>query len=496
MQFVLSHRRAGRRTAKQLASSHSRLTKLLAGPRFFDIVHEGAAGPLTGRHFAVIEADRKEIRARARQWHRDLLCEPHIAYRPHLAPILTHAISSPAGARDKAIRVTIRGGGKPLFGAQATIVYFDSSGMQKLAPVRTDAKGAAVLPYPSSIQPKYVLAEPAGEFWAMYVEDPASNLTIDCPPLPAVPDDVWWRKLCGAAGGDGPAGKDIRIGVVGTGVGPHPWLRHVRRVDGLADLINHETHVCGIIAARDPSGRQAIGLAPRSMVASTRIFKLKNGELISHSQGFIAHRIEQLASPESRGGFAADLINLSFGGVEHSSILRDGIRFALEQGALCIASAGNNFGQAVEFPAAYPECVAASAVGQLGWAPEESISGFWTPDRQQDPDLFGDHSLFLAVYSARGRKLFCAAPGNGIVSTVPARFKLKAPLAVMDGTSLAAPLACGTLARILAATPKYLALPRDHRRARMARAILRKSCLDIGLKPEFQGTGVPAAPPQ
>lgn len=70
-------------------------------------------------------------------------------------------------------------------------------------------------------------------------------------------------------------------------------------------------------------------------------------------------------------------------------------------------------------------------------------------------------------------QLDCAAPGVGIIATVPERFGLSEPYGAMDGTSMASPAACGMLAVILARPSSYLALSRNLTRSAQARALLR-----------------------
>ena len=105
--------------------------------------------------------------------------------------------------------------------------------------------------------------------------------------------------------------------------------------------------------------------------------------------------------------------------------------------------------------------------------------------------MFGQHNLFLAAFSCFGPTLACAAPGVGIVSTVPDKNGVSGAYMEMDGTSMASPAACGALAVILAKDAAYKALPRDISRTTAARNALAQHCVPFGLAVKFEGRGLP-----
>ena len=163
------------------------------------------------------------------------------------------------------------------------------------------------------------------------------------------------------------------------------------------------------------------------------------------------------------------------------------MRDAAERGTLCVCSAGNESG-AIDYPGAYSECAAVSAIGQIGWAPAGTFS---FGNRPKESALLGQENLFLASFSCFGPTLACAGPGVGIVSTVPAKPGLPAPYMEMDGTSMASPAVCGTLAVVLAKDPNYSALPRDISRTNAARVLLAQHCRPFGLAIQYEGRGLP-----
>ena len=76
-------------------------------------------------------------------------------------------------------------------------------------------------------------------------------------------------------------------------------------------------------------------------------------------------------------------------------------------------------------------------------------------NRPREASKMGQNDLFLASFSCFGHTLACAAPGVGIVSTVPDRNGFVGAYMEMDGTSMASPAACGTLAVILSQDATY-----------------------------------------
>jgi len=292
------------------------------------------------------------------------------------------------------------------------------------------------------------------------------------------------------------SGDGIKIGVVDTGVGPHPYLSHVRSLGSTAgaaydpspeagvDVQQHGTHVCGIIAARpvDGSGDYA-GIADGADVMAIRVFPPDGAA----DQGDIAEAIDLLAAEHD-----ADLINLSLGSPQPSAIERDAIIAAAERGTLCCAAAGNSFGGPTMYPAAYPETAAVSALGLTGTSPPGTMAAHATP---LQADKFAPGGLFLADFSNLGPEIICAAPGVGIISTVPARAEVVAPYASKSGTSMASPIVCAAVATLLSHDRAYLGLPRGVRRAQRAAATLAASLQPVELSPLYVGGGLSRAWP-
>lgn len=497
--YVMSHRRIG------IANSRKAAIRADAD-RSFAVLFEDSAD-LVGRispeeeakrEVIVFDASPTEVAAKQEELGPDVLLEPEILHYP--AAISLTADSTRAGDNATALAasagsgqtltVTVRGPAGPLEGAEALLTLRAAGPDPQTLKARTDAQGKATFEFGPPWTPAVIVALPAGDHWTMVLRGPTDGATIETPRLPEI-SDPWWHQIVGAGSRDG---AGVTVGVADTGIGPHPDAAHVTSVGAFVggghlsdpaeghDVDSHGTHVCGTIGAR-PGAEPArpAGIAPAADVFCARVFPdAERGA----NQGDIANAIDHLS-----GECNADLINLSLGSEQPSQIEREAIVEALEGGTLTICAAANAAGP-VHFPAAFPESIAVSAIGVQGWGEPGSLSSLRHPS---DQSKFGRDQLYLANFSCFGPQIECTAPGVGIIATVPARFGLAAPYGVMDGTSMASPVATGTLAAALSGSPQYLQLPRDLSRAAEAKAVLQRGCKDIGLAPEYQGRGIPQA---
>ncbi|HJQ59221.1 MAG TPA: S8 family serine peptidase [Vineibacter sp.] len=496
--FVMANRRAGKfqETAKR-ASRAAVATTFSAIESAVSVVNDFDPPDELARRVVVFDADPKDIQAKLATSLDDVLIEPEILHWPDTVRVADFigaarppAARAAAAAFGSGVKVTlrVRGDGKSLRGAEVLLFLRGFGGQSGELSGITDGNGRVSFTFGSAFRPAAAVIVPAGDFWPMVARAPTNGATIDCPKLPKDGPLGWWHGVGGITRHDAKRGAGIKVGVIDTGAGPHPGLSHVVSVgafiDGVADpaggadVDSHGSHVCGTIGARPTSARQYAGVAPGVELFSARVFPKGAGA----NQGDIVNAIDALSRTRQ-----VDLINMSLGSPSPSQIERDAIADALERGTLCICAAANSDGP-VEFPAAFIESVAVSAMGLSGWGPPGSLPAGRLP---QDADRFGIDNLFLANFSCFGPEIDCGAPGVGILATVPERFGLKAPYASMDGTSMASPLACGLLAALLSSDAAYKARPRDQSRAEHARRVLRERSRDIGLKQIYQGRGIP-----
>lgn len=398
------------------------------------------------------------------------------------------------GVGAAAYRVTVTGAGVPLKNIDVLLYFRDSGGSLTAQTVTTDSNGQLSVRVPAGCHVAFVQPMPYASFWVMLGEAPRSGSTVDCPPIaqPEAGNRGWWHEAQRIDVSKPKRGAGIRVGVIDTGCGPHQNLSHVTLVgafvdgtilppDQATDVAEHGTHTTGIIGSRPTKASDYVGMAPGCDLFHARVFK-GDGPEDGPTQADIVNAIDGLSRDHQ-----CDLINMSLGGSPPSEAEEDAIRDAAERGTLCICSAGNKNGP-IEFPAAYSECAAVSAIGKVGWAPAGTVSA---NNRPREAAKMGQDNLFLAAFSCFGPTLACAGPGVGIVSTVPDRDGFVGAYMEKDGTSMASPAVCGTLAVILSQDPSYKNLPRDSSRSKRAALILAQHCVPFGLPIQFEGRGLP-----
>lgn len=200
---------------------------------------------------------------------------------------------------------------------------------------------------------------------------------------------------------------------------------------------NHGTHVAGIAAAGVDNSTGVTGIG-NSTIISARA-------LDENGQGSISDIADGIQWAADQG---ADVINLSLGGGGSSSTMDNALSYAVNNGSLVVAAAGNDGSRGVLYPAANDNCLAVSALNSDG---------------------------SLAQYSNYGPEIELAAPGTNVLSTVPGD-----GYETLSGTSMATPVVAGTAGLTLAQWDLTNNELRTH---------LQNTAVDIGLSEEQQGSG-------
>jgi subtilisin len=278
-----------------------------------------------------------------------------------------------------------------------------------------------------------------------------------------------------------PAGSGVTVAVIDTGVdSSHPDLT----VQGGENTVpgespvdfgdngeHHGTHVAGIIAAHGtpPSGIR--GVAPSVSLRSYRVFGKGKKRATNYA---ISKAVDRAAAD------GCDLLNMSLGGGDPDEATEAALEDARALGALPIVASGNDSRGPVAFPASGSFALAVSAMGRKGTFPPGS-----TQVGDAKSPYGRDRKNFVASFSNIGPEIDLTAPGVGIISTVPGGY------GVMDGTSMACPAAVGMAARLLAARPDILGMPRDQARSDAMAQVIMDSGVLFGFGATYEGHGFP-----
>lgn len=250
----------------------------------------------------------------------------------------------------------------------------------------------------------------------------------------------------------------VKVAVVDSGIdGTHPEFagriaasKSFVGGSALTDEQGHGTFVAGEIAAGVDNGEGIAGLGFAAQLLVAKVVR---------ADGTISLAAEA-SGIRWAAAHGARVINLSLGGVRdpanpkldtYSKLEADAVAYAVSRGALVVAAVGNG-DQApsqpwpyASYPAALPHVIGVSALARDGSVPAFS---------DRDP-VFND----------------LAAPGEGLLSTLPYALTAKRPGCVdqgysdcgpdeyrlAEGTSFAAPLVSATAALLLAQRPDLAA---------------------------------------
>ncbi len=227
-------------------------------------------------------------------------------------------------------------------------------------------------------------------------------------------------------GGSGGAG--INVAVLDTGVYSNHLDLDVKLCKdttkrgikkGCNDLVGHGTHVSGTIAANGgDDGLGIFGVAPEANLWMVKV---------CGPRGCWTDDIAEAIKYVTDQG--ANIISMSLGGNTESSLIRDAIDYATENGVLIIAAAGND-GPAdgsIDYPGANAKVIAVGAIDLAEAVPDFSSRGI---DDNDDSTIIE-------------REVEFGAPGVAVESTFN-----NGCYAFGDGTSMATPHVAGLAAKL------------------------------------------------
>ncbi|HLQ23149.1 MAG TPA: S8 family serine peptidase [Gemmatimonadales bacterium] len=252
------------------------------------------------------------------------------------------------------------------------------------------------------------------------------------------------------------------------------------------DQNSHGTHVTSSVIGYSLGGVPINGAATKATIIPVKV--LKNAGFGWSS--VIARGILYVAQLKA-GPLAASpvVINMSLGGPGLDAIEKAAIDYAIAQGVIVVAAAGNAGDAGMGYPGAYAPVISVAASGWVGeWQPgaDGRTNNWWYADDVADPTNPAD--FYITDFSSRekpGQDLDVAAPGSWVVGPYQVQSG-KTSYYFLGGTSMASPHVAGIAALMMQKNPGL--------NAAQVEAILEGSA--VPLAPGCRTVAQPSGPPQ
>ena len=220
------------------------------------------------------------------------------------------------------------------------------------------------------------------------------------------------------------------------------------------DQNSHGTHVTSTILGYSLNGVPVNGTAPLATVIPVKVLN-QNG---SGWSSVVAAGIVYVADLKASGalGNAPVVINMSLGGSQLDAMEKAAIDYAISEGVVIVASAGNEGEDGMGYPGAYAPVISVAATGWNNqWKPgvDGNPNNWWNADNVADPTSVAD--FHIADFSSRelaGQDLDVAAPGSWVVGPYQTQSG-KTSFYYLSGTSMASPHVAGIAALMLQKNP-------------------------------------------
>jgi subtilisin family serine protease len=210
------------------------------------------------------------------------------------------------------------------------------------------------------------------------------------------------------------------------------------------DNDSHGTHVTSTILGYSLRGTPVNGVAPMAKVIPVKVLN-QNG---SGWSSVVARGITYIGDLKA-GPLAAYpvVINMSLGGPELDAMEKTAIDYAIAQGVIIVASAGNEGTAGMGYPGAYAPVISVAA---SGWIKEWTAASWWRTVDVPDPTNPAD--FYITDFSSRqlaGQDLDVAAPGSWCVGPYQNNSGSSSgsiSYYYLGGTSMASPHVAGIVA--------------------------------------------------
>ena len=220
------------------------------------------------------------------------------------------------------------------------------------------------------------------------------------------------------------------------------------------DNDSHGTHVTSTILGYSFRGTPVAGTAPEATIIPVKVLG-QNGRGWS---SVIARGIEYVGELKA-GPLAAYpvVINMSLGGPVLDAVEQAAIDYAIAQGVVIVASAGNRGLTGMGYPGAYEPVISSAASGWIGeWQPFPNGSWWWN---MNVADPINPDDFYITDFSSRelpGQDLDITAPGSWVVGPYQLQSG-KTSYYFLGGTSMSSPHVAGVVALMLEKNPTLTA---------------------------------------
>ena len=213
------------------------------------------------------------------------------------------------------------------------------------------------------------------------------------------------------------------------------------------DQNSHGTHVTSTILGYSLGGTPINGTAPMATVIPVKVLN-QNG---SGWSSVVARGIVYVADLKASGALGSSpvVINMSLGGPDPDAVTEAALDYAIGNGVIIVASAGNAGDAGMGYPGAYEQVISVAASGWIGeWAPAGNRS--WWNNRDV-PDPTNQADFYITDFSSRelsGQDLDVAAPGSWVVGPYQLQSG-QTSYFFLGGTSMASPHVAGIAALMM-----------------------------------------------